>query len=80
MAVTGPGEAQHYGLIMGLVCFIVAVWRRRISLMETVGKWLNSRPKRRAFGPAQSSTPVNVGEPDPVVGQARRAWAFETHA
>jgi hypothetical protein len=80
LAVTGPGEARHYALMMGSVCFIVAVWRRRISLMETVGKWLDSRPKRRAFGPAQSSTPVNVGEPDPVVGQARRAWAFETHA
>jgi hypothetical protein len=80
LAVTGPGEARHYALMMGSVCFIVAVWRRRISLMEAVGKWLDSRPKRRAFGPAQSSSPVNVGEPDPVVGQARRAGAFETHA
>lgn len=78
LAVTGPGELPNYGLIMGSVCFIVVVWRRRISLAETAAKWLNPRPQPRAFGPTQRRSLVKVDEPDPVVSPAQSVVDSET--
>jgi len=80
LAVIGPGEPQNYGLIMGLICLIVAVWRRRVLLMETAGKSIHPRPEQPALGPAQSMALVKGDEPDPGLRHGQSLAEFEANA
>jgi hypothetical protein len=80
LAVIGPGKPQNYGLIMGLICFIAVVWRRRVLLMEIAVKSIHPRPEQPALGPAQSMALVKGDEPDPGLRHGQSLADFEAKA